>query len=356
MVGCPHGAKNTLVKNYLWFAERRGVQVTPERMVVDIRPIGAADGSEGYEVVSERSGAWLRKDRRVQRARGVVVSAGALGTNKLLQRCRLGGSLPRLSDRLGEVVRTNSEAILAVTAPDDSIDLGKRVAISGSIYPDPDTHIETVSYGEAGDSMSLLYTVLVGDGTKLTRPAKWVAALLRHPIRALKLLWPRRWSRRTIILLVMQSLDTAIALRPKRTLFGGLRLQTEQDPERPNPTFIPVANQAAEWIAERIGGTAQSSLTEALANAPSTAHILGGAIIGPDASSGVVDSRQRAFGYENLLVVDGSVVPANVGVNPSLTITALAERAMTFIPPASAAPEVLAQDVPVALAAGTEGQ
>jgi cholesterol oxidase len=352
MVGCPHGAKNTLVKNYLWFAERLGVRVQPERTVVDIRPIGAPDGSEGYEVVSERSGAWLRKDRQVHRTRGVVVSAGALGTNRLLQRCRLGGSLPLVSDRLGEVVRTNSEAILAVTAPDDSIDLTKRVAISGSIYPDPDTHIETVSYGEAGDSMSFLYTALVGDGTKLTRPVKWLGALWRHPIRSLKLLWPRHWSRRTIILLVMQSLDNHIALRPKRGPFGGLRLQTEQDPERPNPTFIPVANQAAEWIAQRIGGVAQSSLTEAIANAPSTAHILGGAIIAPGPSAGVVDHRQRVFGYENLLVVDGSVVPANVGVNPSLTITALAERAMTFV---ASAPEVL-EELPVPLVAGAEGE
>jgi cholesterol oxidase len=354
MVGCPHGAKNTLVKNYLWFAERLGVHVRAERTVIDIRPIGASDGSEGYEVVSERSGAWLRKDRRVHRARGVVVSAGALGTNKLLQRCRLGGSLPRISERLGDVVRTNSEAILAVTAPDDSIDLSKRVAISGSIYPDPDTHIETVSYGEAGDSMSMLYTVLVGDGTKVTRPIKWLAALWRHPIRSLKLLWPRHWSRRTIILLVMQTLDNHIALRPKRGLFGGIRLQTEQDPERPNPTFIPVANQAAAWLAERIGGVAQSSLTEAIANAPSTAHILGGAIIAADPSAGVVDHRQRVFGYENLLVVDGSVVPANVGVNPSLTITALAERAMTFVP--SAAPDVVVDELSVPLVTGTEGE
>jgi cholesterol oxidase len=353
MVGCPHGAKNTLVKNYLWFAEKLGVRVSAERTVVDIRPIGAPDGSEGYEVVSERSGAWLRKDRRVHRARGVVVSAGALGTNKLLQRCRLGGSLPRLSDRLGEVVRTNSEAILAVTAPDDSVDLGKRVAISGSIYPDPDTHIETVSYGEAGDSMSFLYTALVGDGTKLTRPIKWLGAMLRHPLRSLKLLWPRHWSRRTIILLVMQSLDNHIALRPKRGPFGGIRLQTEQDPERPNPTFIPVANQAAAWIADRIGGIPQSALTEAIANAPSTAHILGGAIIASDPERGVVDHRQRVFGYENLLVVDGSVVPANVGVNPSLTITALAERAMTFVERAGSAPDV-AQDLAVPLVAGTE--
>jgi cholesterol oxidase len=207
----------------------------------------------------------------------------------------------------------------------------KRVAISGSIYPDPDTHIETVSYGEAGDSISFLYTLLVGDGTRVTRPLKWLAAMLRHPVKATKVWWPFGWSRRTIILLVMQTLDNAIALRAKRGLFGGLKLQTEQDPEKPNPTFIPVANQAAEWIAERTGGIAQSSITEALMNIPTTAHILGGAVIADGPEQGVVDSRQRLFGYENLLVCDGSVVPANVGVNPSLTITALAERAMTFV-------------------------
>jgi cholesterol oxidase len=310
------------------------VDIAPERTVVDIRPVGAPDGSEGYEVVSERSGAWLRKDRRVHRARGVVVAAGALGTNRLLQRCRLNGSLPRLSSRLGELVRTNSEAILAVTLPDDA-DLTRRVAISGSIYPNPQTHIETVTYGHAGDSMSFLYTVLVGDGSRLTRPLKWMAALLRHPLRSAKLLWPFGWSRRTILLLVMQSLDNAIALRARRTRGGGVRLQTEQDPERPNPTFIPIANEAAEWLARRVGGVAQSSVTEALANIPTTAHILGGAVIGEGPDSGVVDARRRAFGYENLLITDGASIPANVGVNPSLTITALAEHAMAQVTPAA---------------------
>ncbi|HSD80311.1 MAG TPA: GMC family oxidoreductase N-terminal domain-containing protein, partial [Solirubrobacteraceae bacterium] len=295
MVGCPHGAKNTLVKNYLWLAERRGATIAPERTVVDIRPVGARDGSEGYEVVSERSGAWLRRDRRVHRARGVVVAAGALGTNRLLQRCRLGGSLPRLSPRLGELVRTNSEAILAVTLPGDAVDLTRRVAISGSIYPDPQTHIETVTYGHAGDAMSFLYTALVGDGTRVTRPLKWLAAVARHPLRSARLLWPFGWSRRTIILLVMQSLDNAIALRARRTRGGGVRLQTEQDPERPNPTFIPVANEAARWLAARVGGVAQSSITEALANIPTTAHILGGAVIGAGPDAGVVDAGRRAF-------------------------------------------------------------
>jgi len=339
MVGCVHGAKNTLVKNYLWFAERLGA-------VVDIRPIGAPDGSEGYEVVSERSGAWVRKDRRVHRARGVVVAAGPLGTNKLLQRCRLGGSLPALSPRLGELVRTNSESILTVTVPEDyHDDLIKRVAITSSIYPDPNTHIETVTYGDDGDSMRMLYTLLTGDGTRVTRPLKLLAQMLRHPGRLRKVLFAKRWSRRTIIILVMQTLDNAIALRPRKGPFGSFWLQTEQDPERPNPTFIPVANQAAEWFAKRTGGIAQSSFMEAMFNIPSTAHILGGAVIAPDPSGGVVDADQRVFGYENLLVCDGAAIPANVGVNPSLTITALAEHAMSRIeanPEALLAPDGLA--------------
>ncbi len=338
MVGCPHGAKNTLVKNYLYLAEKHGVRVTPERTVVDIRPLGRGDGSDGYEVESVRSGAWLAKDRRVHRARSVVISAGPLGTNTLLQRCKLSGSLARVSERLGELVRTNSEAILAVTVPEDyRDDLVRRVAITSSIYPDANTHIETVTYGNDGDSMRRLYTLLTGDGTRMTRPLKLLGQALTHPGRFLKLLRTKNWSRRTIIILVMQTLDNAMALRPKRGPLGSFWLQTEQDPQRPNPTFIPVANEAAEWFAKRTGGIAQSSVMESLLNIPTTAHILGGAVIGSDPSRGVVDGRQKVFGYENLMVCDGSVIPANVGVNPSLTITALAEHAMSFVPAAGAA-------------------
>jgi len=334
MVGCPHGAKNTLVKNYLWLAERRGARVEPERLVTEVRPLGAADGSDGYAVTSERSGMIPGRGRRTVTARGVVFAAGPLGTNKLLQRCRLGGTLPRISDRLGELVRTNSEMILAVTVPEDyPDDLTKRVAITSSIWTDSHTHIETVTYGNDGDSMSALYTLLTGDGTKATRPLKLLGQILRHPLNFAKIMRPKGWSRRTIIVLVMQTLDNAIALRPKRKRNGDVRLTTEQDPEKPNPTFIPIANEAAEWLAERTGGIAQSSFSEAAFNVPNTAHILGGAVIGASPEEGVVDAKQRVFGYENLLVCDGAAVPANVGVNPSLTITALAEHAMASVPP-----------------------
>jgi len=334
MIGCRYGAKNTLVKNYLWFAERLGVEVMPERMVSEVRPLGADDGSDGYAVTSRRAGAWLsRRKPRTLTARGVVFAAGALGTNKLLADCRHRGSLPRVSDRLGHIVRTNSESIQAVTVPDDSRDFAESVAITSSIYPDPDTHVEVVTYGHGGDLMSRLFTAATGPGTRVTRPLKWIAAMLRHPLRSLRLLWPFGWSRRTVILLVMQTTDAAMRLVAKRRLLGrGVRLQTEQDPERPNPTYLPAAARVAEWFARRTSGVAQSGITESALNIPTTAHILGGAAIGPDAGHGVVDAANRVYGYEHLLVCDGSAVPANPGVNPSLTITALAEHAIARVP------------------------
>jgi len=332
MVGCREGAKNTLLKNYLWFAEKRGAEILPEREVVDIRPIGAQDGREGYVVTTQRPGAWFRKERRTFSARGIVMSAGALGSNRLLAKCKLGGSLPRISDRLGQLVRTNSESILAVTLPEGMARPWNDVAISSSIHTSSDTHIEFVTYGKHGDTMALLYTLLTGDGNRVTRPLMWLGNVLRHPVTFLKTLWPVGWSRRTVIFLVMQTLDNAISFRARRSLFGGVSLTTEQDPEKPNPTFIEAGNRAAEWLAKEKGGYAQSMLLEAWANIPTTAHILGGAVVGRDATTGVVDGNSRLFGYQNFLVCDGSTVPANPGVNPSLTITAMTEYAMSQVP------------------------
>jgi cholesterol oxidase len=333
MIGCRYGAKNTLVKNYLWFAERLGVTILPERTAVDIAPLSSPDGSDGYVVTHERSGAWVGRDRKRLRARGVVVAAGALGTNKLLFSAKLRGSLPRLSDRLGYLVRTNSESILAVTAPDDSRDFTDGVAITSSIYPDPDTHIEPVTYGKGADSQSLLYTLMTEAGGRGNQPLHLVLNLVRHPLQAMKASRIKGWSRRTMILLVMQTLDNSIRLKVKRRWpNGNVVLTTEQDPTKPNPDKIPAAYRAAEWIARKTGGTPQAIVMEAALAIPTTAHILGGAVIGSSPEDGVVDSEQRAFNYENLLVCDGAAVPANIGVNPSLTITALAERAMSRIP------------------------
>jgi cholesterol oxidase len=335
MIGCRYGAKNTLVKNYLWFAEKLGVKVMPDRTVVDITPLGDGTGADGYEVKHQRSGGLLRREPRAMRARGVIVAAGALGTNRLLQRCKLAGSLPGVSDRLGYTVRTNSESIMSVLAPEGSgFDFSESVAITSSIYTDDATHIEVVTYGDGGDSQSLLATVMVEAGRRGTKPFHFMLALARKPKTALQILRFKGTARRSIILLVMQSLDNSMRLKVKRRLpGGGVALTTEQDPLHPNPDKVPAAYAAARWFAKRVGGEAYSSVPESMLAIPITAHILGGAVIAADASSGVVDTRNRVFGYQNLLVTDGAAVPANVGANPSLTITALAERAMSFIPP-----------------------
>ena len=333
MVGCRVGAKNTLLKNYLWFAEKKGATVLAEHGVVDVRPLGASDGSDGYVVTTERPGAWFFRRRRTFTARGVVFAGGALGTGELLATLKHGGSLPNISDRLGELVRTNSESILAVTLPDDRLKPWADVAISASIHPDHDTHIEFCTYGKGGDFMTFLLAPLTGNGTRLTRPLMLLREIVRHPLRFVRGRWPFGWSKRTLIVLVMQSSDNAMAFRARRRWLGrGWKIGTEQDAAKPNPTFIPKANEAAEFLARYTGGIAHSGVLEATMNIPTTAHILGGAAIGADASRGVVDGRNRVFGYTSLLICDGSAMPGNPGVNPSLTITALAEHAMAHVP------------------------
>lgn len=202
------------------------------------------------------------------------------------------------------------------------------------MHVDQNTHIEFLTYGRDADVMSLLYTVLVGEGNRLTRPLKWLGQIVRHPRQWLEQLWPVGWSRRTVILLVMQTLDNAIALRARKRRFGeGYELVTDQNRDKPNPTYIDIGNRAAQWLAQHTGGIAQSNVLEALGNIPTTAHVLGGAVIGSDAASGVIDRDLCVFGYQNMLVCDGAAMPANPGVNPALTITALAEYAMARIPP-----------------------
>lgn len=326
MLGCRYGAKNTLVKNYLHLAERQGVRVEAERTVTDIRPLGPVDGSDGYVVTTERTGAWLRRDRREHRARGLVVAGGALGTNMLLRRLKDKGALPRLSDRLGELVRTNSEAIIAATAKDRSADLTSDLAITTSVHPDDQTHFTNNTYGLYGDAMAFNFGPPTGASRRKLQVAK---AALTQPWRWLNPLRARGWSKRSVVFTVMQSTDTSLRFRPRRP---GKRINTEIADGTPPESYLPMAGKVAELAAKHIDGYPQTALFESLLGTPTTAHILGGAVIADSPEGGVVDRYHRAFGYQNFLITDGSTMPANPGVNPSLTITAMAEEALTHVP------------------------
>lgn len=316
MVGCRHGAKNTLDRNYLYLAERLGALVLPELEATLVAPL--ADGS--WEVRAERPGRRRGEPERF-RAGQVVLAAGVLGTVELLLRSGLGGPL------VGERVRTNSEAIVGATAATREVDYSTGVAITSSIHPDPQTHVEPVRYPRGSNAMGLLATLLVDGGAGPPRQLRFLGQVARHPLAFGRSLSVRRWSERTIILLVMQSHDNALRLRLRRG-----RLASSRGSGEPSPTYIPQANEAARLTAEEISGRPGSSLNEVLLDVPTTAHILGGACIGASPETGVVDAYHRVFSHSGLHVVDGSAVSVNLGVNPSLTITAQAERALALWP------------------------
>ncbi len=341
MMGCRHGAKNTLDMNYLFLAEKHGAKVFAETKVVDVRPLdGIADGSNGYEVHTVKSTARFKRNPRRFTCRGVVFSASSLGTMELLFHLKDKGSLPAISNQLGKFVRTNSESLLGVRVPHSKQDLSKGVAIGSGVYIDEHTHIEAVRYPEGSDTMSLLTTILTGGHPGAGRVALWlrnlVVALLLHPFRTVRLLLPFRWARECVILLCMQAQEAHIDMYWGRHWFWPFRKFLVSRGKKV-PTFIPAANEFAEKFARLAGGTAMSMLPEILFDVPGTAHCLGGAVIADSPERGVVDCRNRVFGYSNMYVCDGSVVAANLGVNPSLTITALTERAMDFIPHATQA-------------------
>ncbi len=339
MMGCRFGAKNTLDLNYLYLAETRGVRVLAETRVVDVEPLRRmADGSAGYEVRTVKSTGWIRRTPRRFTCRGVVFSASSLGTMDLLFHLKDRGFLPRLSDQLGKHVRTNSESLLAVRIPGSPEDLSKGVAIGSGIYIDEHTHIEAVRYPAGSDTMSMLTTLLTGGTPGRVRITRWlknlVSALFRHPLRTLRVLQPFGWARENVVLLCMQATEGDLEMCWRRPWFWPFRKSLASRGEKV-PTYIPQANEFAETFARLTGGTAMSMIPEILFDVPGTAHCLGGCVIAKSATQGVVDNRHRVFGYKNMYVCDGSVVAANLGVNPSLTITALAERAMEFIRPAS---------------------
>jgi cholesterol oxidase len=289
----------------------------------------------GYELSLERS-TGLTHPRRTLRAKNVVLAAGVLGTVPLLMRCKAEGLLPNLSDRLGDFVRTNSEALLGVHAGPNAPDMSKGIAIAAGVHVDEATHIEIVRYNAGSDFMGTLGTVLTdGDGGPWMRRLRWTATVLRHPIQWLRSIVPVGWAKHTAILLVMQPVDNYLRLRWARRPWWPFRrgLRSERATAKPVPIYFPIAHEVARKMSERVDGFPQSCNLEVLLNVPTTAHILGGCPIGTSRDDGVIDDQCRVFGHEGLYVVDGSAMPSNLGVNPSLTITAVAEHAMSCIAP-----------------------
>jgi cholesterol oxidase len=333
MTGCRFGAKNTLVKNYLGLAERNGAEVIPMTTVTSFEQ--RDDGV--WEVRTARTGRLLRRNKRTFTAKHVVLAAGTWGTQHLLFNMRDKGKLPELSERLGELTRTNSESIVGAgrLKVRDDLNLTHGVAITSSIHPSSDTHIEPCRYGKGSNAMGLLQTLMTDgqlpDGTGAPRWRQLISAAQQDPKGTLRLLNPRRWSERTMIALVMQNLDNSITTYTKRTRLGRRRYVSKQGHGEPNPTWIPVGNEVTRRIAKKIDGVAGGTWGE-LFNIPLTAHFLGGAMIGDSRETGVIDPYHRVHGYPTLYVVDGAAISANLGVNPSLSITAQAERAASLWP------------------------
>jgi cholesterol oxidase len=327
MIGCPNGAKNTLDLNYLYFAEKLGVVIFPETEVTGVRPM-----PDGRYEVSARSSHGLIRHKKVFEAKNVVFSGGVLGTVDLLFKCKQSGLLPDLSSRLGDLTRTNSEAILGVDSRDRTRDWNDHIAITSGIYPDQNTHIEVVRYNKGSDLLYTIATILTDGGGKVPRVLRFVGNIFRHPYQFLRGLWIPGQSARTSVILVMQSTENHLRLRRSH-----LGLVSELPPDGKRiPTYIPIANEVTRRMAEKMHGYPKGSWFEVLLDAPTTAHILGGCVIGETPADGVVDAQGRVFGYPGLYIADGSVVPVNLNANPALTIAALAEYFMDKISAKSA--------------------
>jgi cholesterol oxidase len=329
MVGCRYGAKNTLDLNYLYLAEKLGVTIIPEKRVIDVKP-----SKLGGYIVRTQKVIGIFGSHKSFHAKGVIFSGGVMGTIKLLLKCKDKGSLPNISEELGNYVRTNSEALVGVKAGNDGVDYSEGIAITSGIYPNENTHIETVRYGKGQDAMSLLATLLVGGGPPWPRQLRFLAAIIKHPIQFLLTLNPFGWAKKTTILLVMQTISNYMRFeyRPRWWRWGGKSMNSNWHTNEKVPSYLPVANEFANRFAEKVNGTAFSVLPEVVFDASSTAHILGGCIMADSPENGVVDFNGKIHGYDDLYVIDGSIVPANLGVNPSLTITALAEFVMDRFP------------------------
>ena len=336
MVGCRHNAKNTLDKNYLYLAERYGAEVRPEANVLDIRPLyGPHPGAARYEIEYERITDWFSKRKSTVRGRNVVVSAGVLGTLNLLLKCRdENRTLPLLSQRLGKRVRSNSEALMGVTARDDDVNYSEGVAISSHFWVDDVTSVEPVRYPPGSSFMrNLMLPLIEFDGQPLRRMGTVLQSVIKEPMDFLHVRLLPKWASRNTVLLIMQTLENRMSFKRGRSIWTLFQkgLVSERDPNEPIPAVIEAGRDVVERFAAKADGVPWIGINDIL-DTPNTAHILGGCDIGADAHSGVIDVRHRVFNYPGMYVADASVIPANLGVNPSLTITAMSERAMSFIP------------------------
>jgi len=326
MLGCRHNAKNTLDKNYLFFAQQNGATIQAESEVYDVIPNDRKNGVTGYSVKWKSSTAFLKREGKYT-CRGVVFAGGVLGTVKLLLKLKR-SSLPGLSEKVGAGIRTNSESLIGVTAFDKKTVFSDGIAIGSILHTDEYSHLEPVRYSAGSGFWRIFMSPLVEGENALARMAKVFADFIKYPRQNLKALFVDDWSRRTQILLFMQTLDST--LRFSRGVFG---MKSSVDQGNAPTAFIPEAKSLAERYAQIVNGKPTALSTETLLGIPTTAHILGGAVMGKNSAEGVIDKNNRVFGYEDMYVCDGAMISANPGVNPSLTITALTERAMSKIPP-----------------------
>lgn len=325
MTGCRHNAKNILPKNYLGLAELNAAKVFPVTTATKLE-----ENSDGCWVVTTEKTIFDFSIPKKFYAKQVIVAAGTYNTQKLLHKMKDKKKLPRLSDRLGDLSRTNSESLVGATMPDTKINFAKGPAITSSFFPDEHTHVEPVRYGKGSNLMGLLQTLMTDGSTAKVRRRQWLRALVRNPSLLARSLNVRKWSERTVIALVMQNVDSWVKVRGKRGLFGW-HLTSDNNTGRPNATVIPAANKVARIIAKNYHGIAGGHVGD-LINAPFTAHFVGGCVIGATAAEGVIDPYHRVWNYPTLHIIDGSTITANLGVNPSLTITAQAERAISLWP------------------------
>lgn len=325
MTGCRNNSKNTLDKNYLYLAQKKGAKILAEHEVYNVKPIQTEDGSDGYEVALKTSTKVITK-RQTIKTKGVIFSGGVLGTVKLLLKLKK-SSLPYISGKLGQDIRTNNETLVSVSTLEKDKNFSKGVAIGSILDTDENSHLEIVRYSEGSNAWKLIHLPYVTGRNVFIRLGKVLFALVKSPVNYFKIYFVNSWAKKTVVLLFMQTLDST--LKFKSTIFGTMS-STLSSGKKPTP-FIPESVKLIKEYSKAVNGVSTSFALETIAGIPSTAHILGGAVMGENPSEGVIDKNNAIFGYQNLYVIDGSMISSNPGVNPSLSITAIAEHAMDKI-------------------------